>query len=199
MEKLKSTRGGHRSAVTRYINRTEEKIEGNDISRRDLCAAVDTLQKKANILQALDNEILDSTDPKDTEQEILDTDDFTNNLEMKIRTYRDMVKEFDNEQPSVSLTTDNVPQSNLSQTINSNQNRQYATLDQFETSVNQTNGPSTHQSNFYHRLPKLDLPSFSGNIIEWQQFWESFETTVHTNPSLTNVQKFSYLKSQVTQ
>ena len=51
-------------------------------------------------------------------------------------------------------------------------------------------------SNFYHRLPKLDLPTFSGDILAWQIFWDSFQTTVN-NPSLTNVQKFSYLKSQL--
>ena len=53
-------------------------------------------------------------------------------------------------------------------------------------------------TNFYPRLPKLDLPTFSGDILLWQTFWDAFYTTVHTNPSLTNVQKFSYLKSQLT-
>ena len=46
-----------------------------------------------------------------------------------------------------------------------------------------------------HRLTKLSLPTFSGDILEWQHFWESFETTIHENHTLTDVQKFTYLQS----
>ncbi|VDI59822.1 Hypothetical predicted protein [Mytilus galloprovincialis] len=46
-----------------------------------------------------------------------------------------------------------------------------------------------------HRLPKLTLPTFSGDILEWQYFWESFENTIHSNHTLTDVQKFTYLQS----
>lgn len=33
--------------------------------------------------------------------------------------------------------------------------------------------------------------------LQWQGFWDSFESSVHLNISLTDVQKFNYLKSQV--
>ncbi|VDI07430.1 Hypothetical predicted protein [Mytilus galloprovincialis] len=36
---------------------------------------------------------------------------------------------------------------------------------------------------------------FSGDILEWQYFWESFENTIHSNHTLTDVQKFTYLQS----
>ena len=38
--------------------------------------------------------------------------------------------------------------------------------------------------------------SFSGDILLWQTFWESFESTVHANPALSSIQKFAYLKEQ---
>ena len=41
------------------------------------------------------------------------------------------------------------------------------------------------------------MPNFSGNNIEWQSFWDSFESAVHMNPSLLDIQKFNYLKSQL--
>jgi len=47
------------------------------------------------------------------------------------------------------------------------------------------------------RLPKLDLPQFSGNPLFWQAFWDSFETAVHNNAALTGVQKLSYLRAQL--
>ncbi|XP_069108234.1 uncharacterized protein [Argopecten irradians] len=52
-----------------------------------------------------------------------------------------------------------------------------------------------HISSQYHKLPKLDLPTFSGDILEWQSFWDSFDTAIHSNQTLGDVQKFNYLKS----
>ena len=47
------------------------------------------------------------------------------------------------------------------------------------------------------RLPKLNLPHFSGDPLVWQTFWDSFEAAIHSNPSLTGVQKFNYLRAQL--
>ncbi|KAH3889092.1 hypothetical protein DPMN_013141 [Dreissena polymorpha] len=33
-------------------------------------------------------------------------------------------------------------------------------------------------SSQYHRFPKLSLPTFNGDIFQWQTFLDSFETTV---------------------
>ncbi|XP_065893821.1 uncharacterized protein [Dysidea avara] len=47
------------------------------------------------------------------------------------------------------------------------------------------------------RLPKLTLPTFSGDPLSWQTFWDSFNAAVHTNPALGGIQKFNYLKAQL--
>ena len=47
------------------------------------------------------------------------------------------------------------------------------------------------------RLPKLTLPTFSGNILDWLTFWDSFRAAIHLNPNLSGVQKFNYLKAQL--
>ena len=47
------------------------------------------------------------------------------------------------------------------------------------------------------RLPKLTLPTFSGDPLDWQTFWDSFNAAVHTNPALGGIQKFNYLKAQL--
>ena len=49
----------------------------------------------------------------------------------------------------------------------------------------------------YYRLPKISLPYFSGDILQWQSFWDSYESTIHSSVNLTDVQKFTYLKSQL--
>ena len=45
------------------------------------------------------------------------------------------------------------------------------------------------------KLPKLSLPHFSGNVTKWTTFWDSFESAVHNNDDLTDVDKFNYLRS----
>ena len=47
------------------------------------------------------------------------------------------------------------------------------------------------------RLPKLTLPTFSGNPLAWLTFWDSFQAAIHLNPNLSGVQKFNYLKAQL--
>jgi len=34
----------------------------------------------------------------------------------------------------------------------------------------------------------LELPRFSGDLLEWQTFWDSFQAAVHSNPRLTDVE-----------
>ena len=46
-------------------------------------------------------------------------------------------------------------------------------------------------------LPKLNLPSFAGDPLTWQSFWDSFDAAVNTNIALDGVQKFNYLRAQL--
>ena len=47
------------------------------------------------------------------------------------------------------------------------------------------------------RLPKRILPTFDGNRLYWQSFWDSHRAAVHDNPSLSDIQKFNYLRAQL--
>ncbi|XP_064635778.1 uncharacterized protein LOC135492961 [Lineus longissimus] len=44
------------------------------------------------------------------------------------------------------------------------------------------------------KLPKLDLPTFNGDITA---FWDLFTCAVHANEGLSGVQKFAYLRSSL--
>lgn len=46
-------------------------------------------------------------------------------------------------------------------------------------------------------LPKLELKSFDGNMMNWMEFWDSFERNIHLNSSLCDVDKMSYLKASL--
>ena len=44
------------------------------------------------------------------------------------------------------------------------------------------------------RLPKLELPMFEGEVVQWPAFWDQFEAMVD-NSELPDVSKFVYLRS----
>lgn len=50
---------------------------------------------------------------------------------------------------------------------------------------------------FRFQLPKPTLPCFSGDLLCWQTFWDSFDAAVNQNPSLSGIQKLNYLRAQV--
>ena len=44
------------------------------------------------------------------------------------------------------------------------------------------------------KLPKLEVPVFNGNILNWRSFWEQFVVSVHDRPTLSNAEKLVYLQ-----
>ena len=44
------------------------------------------------------------------------------------------------------------------------------------------------------KLPKIDVPTFNGNILHWNTFWEQFEVSILSKTYLTNVEKLAYLR-----
>lgn len=49
------------------------------------------------------------------------------------------------------------------------------------------------------KLPKISLPRFSGNLMRWTSFWDSYHSAIHTNGQLSDVDKFNYLRSLLDQ
>nr|XP_034836272.1 uncharacterized protein LOC117992671 [Maniola hyperantus] len=47
------------------------------------------------------------------------------------------------------------------------------------------------------KLPKLQLPTFSGDIKKWPEFFDTFNALIHDCHSLTDVEKFHYLNSSL--
>ena len=62
---------------------------------------------------------------------------------------------------------------------------------------NQFGTLTTRHSSCTIKLPKLELPKFSGNVLKWQEVWDSFEASIHKNPNLQPVDKFIYLKAEL--
>lgn len=54
--------------------------------------------------------------------------------------------------------------------------------------------PATSQPNVHVKLRKLEANWFNGEVEKWQEFWDCFESSIHTNTALLSVDKFSYLR-----
>ena len=52
--------------------------------------------------------------------------------------------------------------------------------------------PSTDRSGV--KLPKIDVPMFDGDILQWRQFWEQYCISVHDHTNLTDSEKMVYLR-----
>lgn len=58
------------------------------------------------------------------------------------------------------------------------------------------NAPSSNTSSKI-KLPKISLPRFSGELSLWPSFFALFNTSIHNNDSLSNMEKYQYLLSSL--
>lgn len=66
------------------------------------------------------------------------------------------------------------------------------------TSMNNTSLNASTANSQRVRLPPISLPSFDGNIQDWESFYDCFRAMVHEDNGLSAAQKFYYLRSSLT-
>lgn len=54
---------------------------------------------------------------------------------------------------------------------------------------------SVHSPKNNIKLPRIDIPKFDGDIKQWPIFFDLFDTLIHRNMSLSNIERFQYLIS----
>ena len=57
--------------------------------------------------------------------------------------------------------------------------------------------PSVHAAVPQVKLPKLSIKKFGRDLTKWVTFWDTFNSSIHSNPTLSSVDKFNYLMSLV--
>ena len=172
--------------------------------RYELEQLKNALIEKVDVLKGLDNAVSklleDSAEVDENAfgQELSDASDH-------IMTYRRVVDLVDVELKKAipsgagALTIDDVASTNEAGGSN---------VDSEPLSVEQTVVPQTPTfttqltsssaaSSVRVRLPKLEVKNFKESVFEWQEFWDAFESSIHTNAGLSDVDKFSYLKGLV--
>ena len=54
--------------------------------------------------------------------------------------------------------------------------------------------PSVSSISNVSRLPKIELPVFKGDPLKWQGFWDQFQTSIHNNERISDIDRFNFLK-----
>ena len=49
------------------------------------------------------------------------------------------------------------------------------------------------------KVPKLNVPTFDGEVLHWRQFWEQFHVSIHSQKNLSDAEKLVYLQQAIKQ
>ena len=164
--------------------------------------AIERLEQKRQKLSQLDTEIADLIEkPKDLEEEILESEELQCTIVEQICRAKTFLETSQKQQQLVEPTEQTAqstsaivasqpPQSAGSGSSSSSQGAALS------SNMVSTSSNSSTVQNVSH-LPKLILPTFDGNPLYWQSFWDSYRAAVHDNPSLSDIQKINYLRAQL--
>ena len=61
------------------------------------------------------------------------------------------------------------------------------------TAISAAPAPASQQV----QLPKIDLPTFEGDLLQWATIWSQFRAAVDDNPRLSNANKLAYLRDAI--
>ena len=197
----------YRAHLTRIYNKVSKIMESgktpSDSQITTLKSSLEQLQRKAEIIRDLDAKIVQATqDPSELEAEIFESEEIQDTIIKKTGS----IKEF----LSCHVQSGVPVKTRVTQTLDASA-QPFSTQHQDSLTSTDEPLPSNRSSTdsrpsvqihdsatlSVSRLPKLNLPIFSGEPLSWQTFWDSFSAAVDSNHSLSGVQKFNYLKAQI--
>ena len=206
-------RGAHRSSATRLVSQAEALIAETSIDGDELALLQTSLSSKFTTLEALNKEIVELTPEDQLEEEVGRADDYAARIQKALLQIHKALKPtpptsivVPTATPPTVVTTDTPP------TVVTTATTPSAVTTATPSTIMTTSTPSTvvttattptatplHSSSPVAsskvKLPKISLPQFKGNPIYWTAFWDSYESAIHLNSTLSNVDKFNYLRS----
>ena len=183
-KKLKKTkiRESHRTFVRKIISEAKESLDGGEsVDFKKLKSFKSTLQDKVSELKGMDQEVLEYLDDSKIDEDVTYSCDFTRAIQACIVDLETALVSEKEKGRSHGVAL-------VSQSAD-------AGLNSTQTPAQTATNSSVSSTHNHAKLPKLELKKFYGNHIDWYPFWESFESAVHRNSSLSGVDKFNYLKS----
>ena len=121
-------------------------------------------------------------------------------LKLSLQEKLDTLKQIDGE--IIELTEEGDLENEIQQ-ADTFKDSVYSAMVRLQEAVKETGTatPSTsvavmpHAHDHRIKLPKLTIQSFDEDVTLWMPFWDSYDSAIHQNPSLSEVDKFNYLRS----
>ena len=188
LNRKKRSRVGHRASATRLINQATTALGATDeVDKDQLQLTKQLLLDKIKLLKALDEEIADLVPEDQLEEEIQQADQHIERVYETIakinkalgppraRTPTPPAERRDADPPAIEPPV---------------------TGDRLSTPRDDpARRPTSTTAADRVKLPKISLPHFRGDLLRWTAFWDSFESAVHSNDRLSEIDKFNYLRS----
>ena len=167
-ETKKRVRGGHKASATRMVTEVNALVEESAPDSAKLLQLKHSLEEKLKTFSILDSEILDMVAEDAIPQEIEEADLY------KASIYEAIAK------IDLCYSAKAKPKTTSTSASSAGPSRT-------------PDIPTSASSRV--KLPKLTLRPFNGDITAWTTFWDSYESAVHNNRELTDIDKFNYLRS----
>ena len=222
---LRVSRRAHRAHLTQVFGKITPIIDSDEAPNERVTVTLQTslkqIEAKRATLADMDTEIQATIEDADAlEMEILDTEEIKYNVAEKIALIKAVLarpKPLNVQAPPFQPQTSNVQtqpsasviQSTISEQAQPSEDTTVSNAPQDQSlRCDSTEQPTETQAQGYvntfagssqnvSRLPKLTLPIFGGDPLKWQTFWDSFDSAVHSNNVLTNVEKLNYLRAHL--
>lgn len=186
LARKKKVRAAHRTSATRLMGLADALIEATPMNADELALLQTNLTTKLTMLQAFNAEIVELTPETQLEEEIGRADEYSEKIQ---RTQLQICKALS--PPPLAATTHESPPRVSPPDPRASDPAACSPPDP-DTSMT---SPGAVNIGGKVKLPKISLPHFKGNRIYWTAFWDSYESAVHLNRPLSDVDKFNYLRS----
>nr|CAI5842935.1 unnamed protein product [Callosobruchus analis] len=180
MEKLIRQRGGVKATLTnfeKYLTNIQTSEKLSDVEIIESQGRINIIE--GNIYQKfsdVQDQIEAICDENDLDREYNEREKFENNYYSVIAAAKKLLK--DNE-PAQPCDRSSSGSQSLRNSILSNQvSRHYHPLQGV-------------------KLPTINLPTFDGNLQNWLEFRDIYESLIHKNESISNIQKFHYMRASL--
>ena len=181
LARKKKVRAAHRTSATRLMGQAEALIGTTPINHDELALVQTNLSAKLTTLDTLNSEIVELTPGDQLEDEIGRADEYSEKIQRTLLQVRKAL----NPPPPVDKPPDATPP--RTDPACSPEPPPHLPPD--------TGTSATGVASSKVKLPKISLPHFKGNPIYWTAFWDSYESAVHLNSALSDIDKFNYLRS----
>ena len=215
----KRIRAGQKALATRIMAQAQETIDAPQTNCSALKRFLSVLHEKRDIILKMDAEILnDVGSEEEIVREIEEADVYRERIEMAVIAIEQAISETERASPlhirqgEESASEPVNQQADRRSPVNQLADRRSISptpsdaqarvappspVDNSHSSPKQVQPGSTMMKTPKVKLPKLTLRKFSGDPTAWIPFWDSYESAIHQNPDLSDIDKFNYLQSLV--